>query len=199
MKRYVCVISKFRVFEVKNFTTHNPTVPNDKHWVCECWGTNYRWRLTGSIHPCVWCQFMASVWIFGCRELLFCLWVSDNKQATSKLRQKLEFNFTQVSSSYQYAAADFIQFLWYFFFSTFCYEATFTCNTHHKGESDCLWHHFKSFKVLFMNIRALVLRFCLVYVRFIQDYLCNRVSEPSVCSIIYSFIILIALQGSSTF
>lgn len=86
-----------------------------------------------------------------------------------------------------------------FFFSTFCYEATFTCNTHHKGESDCLWHHFKSFKVLFMNIRALVLRFCLVYVRFIQDYLWNRVSEPSVCSIIYSFIILIALQGSSTF
>lgn len=196
MKRYVRVISKFRVFEVKNFTTHNPTVPNDKHWVCECWGSNYRWRLTVfriRIHPSV--CLMLVWWVLS--EYLG-VWSCCSVFESQTINLKLEFNFTQVSSSDQYAAADFIQFLWYFF-STFCYEATFTCNTHHKGESDCLWHHFKSFKVLFMNIRALVLRFYLVCVRFIQDYLWNRVSEPSVCSIIYSFIILIALQGSSTF
>lgn len=82
------MISKFRVFKEKNFTTHNPTVPktNIESVSAGAQTTGEGWLSLqfGSIHPCVWCQlieFCLNIWVF-------------ESQTIRKQRQNCDRNLT---------------------------------------------------------------------------------------------------------
>lgn len=68
--------TQFRFLEgQKNFTTHNPAVPNYKTWVCDCSGSNYMKSVSRpEIHHLrVWCESFLPFFITDGKEVTISL------------------------------------------------------------------------------------------------------------------------------